>query len=447
MWNVYVNRLLATCILMQLLMILSNTFRFIWIVIKLTSAATGLIRRKWLDSIAGVPPILLIIAFKVYLSKTSEQKFRYYEPTPVEAEAERKLSFSEKRTRHSEIEKRFLHPALQHDKLFQVMVHKSQEALAREVLSAYPWFVRKYDNAGEGVEIKAIREVRFIPFFVLGVDFFGRCHGVDEQQENLEYNPLRDGPVDDAHQAEWDARSNHSTDMLGASESEFASPAHTPIDGPYNDPYSHMPLPTTDTSDYPLAYASTANLQFDHPSTDNLVQGQSRSEDYRARRQPSRPYPSNLGRDDPVATSPLLDHTQSWDARAGDANVPYPPSAYAQPTPPIGYTPPTMRRTATGGSQDDGYGTRWDTGDVGSRERGYYGASPSGGASVHGQTSPPSYRTRGSDGGHSSSNGAVNGWRQGSQGGYGEASYQPYPYGGQSAGPQPPRRGPSGHGW
>ena len=48
------------------------------------------------------------------------------------------------------MEKRFLHPALQADKLFTVMVHKEQEQLAREVLSAYPWFNK----------VKAVREVR-----------------------------------------------------------------------------------------------------------------------------------------------------------------------------------------------------------------------------------------------------------------------------------------------
>ena len=104
-----------------------------------------------------MPPILLIIAFKIYISHTAESSFRYYEPTAQEAEAERMGSTSEKRTRHTEMEKRFLHPALQADKLFTVMVHKSQEASAREVLSAYPWFGSKfYDH---GVEIKAVREV------------------------------------------------------------------------------------------------------------------------------------------------------------------------------------------------------------------------------------------------------------------------------------------------
>jgi hypothetical protein len=158
MWNVYVNRLLACCILMQLLMVLSRR-TFTISQSQLTDApATGLIRTRWLDCIAAVPPILIILGFKMYMSRTAEQLFRYYSPSPQEAEQERLDAFStEKRTRHSEMEKRFLHPALQADKLFTVMVHKSQEALARDVLSAYPWFAGKHDR--KGVEIKAVREV------------------------------------------------------------------------------------------------------------------------------------------------------------------------------------------------------------------------------------------------------------------------------------------------
>ncbi|ORX40793.1 hypothetical protein BD324DRAFT_575027 [Kockovaella imperatae] len=141
MWNVYVNRLLACCVLMQLLMILT----------------TGLVRRRWLDTIAAAPPVLLIFAFKFWIKRVYGNKFRYYEPTPQEAEAERRSSMNEKRTRASDVEKRFLHPALQHDKLFKIMVHKKTEDAAREVLSAYPWFGDKYDSGF--IKIKGVREV------------------------------------------------------------------------------------------------------------------------------------------------------------------------------------------------------------------------------------------------------------------------------------------------
>jgi hypothetical protein len=161
MWNVYVNRLLACAVLMQLLMVLSESTVSDCVICSyggLTPIATGLIRRRWLDSIAAAPPVFILAAFKIWMSRTAEKAFRYYEPTPQEAEDERMAAISEKRTRHSEMEKRFLHPALQADKLFTVMVHKSQEELAREVLSAYPWFAGRHDQAG-GVKIRAVREV------------------------------------------------------------------------------------------------------------------------------------------------------------------------------------------------------------------------------------------------------------------------------------------------
>lgn len=291
-------------------------------------AATWLIRRAWADCIAATPPILLIFAFKIYIRRTSGQQFKYYNPTPHEAEQEHRMSFNEKRTRHSDMEKRFLHPALQADKLFTVMVHKSQEALARDILSAYPWFTANKHNK-EGVLIKAVRE------------------------DNLEYDPTRDGPRDEAHQAEWDARSVASTDMLGGKSELGGTPAVTPYG---SEGYSQYPF-SGDSS----AFNSKANLPFDNPSTDHLLA-------------PGSGYtlgPSRLGAHHPtrstdsIAGAPLLQHAQ--DTGLGD--VPYPPSAYTQP--PVGYTPPTMRRTASGLSDEEsavGGQTRWDGGsDIGMR--------------------------------------------------------------------------------
>ncbi len=42
----------------------------------------------------------------------------------------------------------------------QVMVHKSQESLARDVLSEYPWFSQSSRDGG--VRIKAVKEVCWI---------------------------------------------------------------------------------------------------------------------------------------------------------------------------------------------------------------------------------------------------------------------------------------------
>lgn len=166
MWNVYCNRLLWGVLLMQLLMVLT----------------TGLIRDHWLDAVAAAPPVLILAVFKVYMANTIERKFTYYQPTPEEVQASRSPSMDllDKKGKLADIEKSFLHPALLQDKLYKIMVHKSQEALAREVLSAYPWFAGKHQH--DGVEIRAVRE------------------------ENLEYDPARDGPVEE-RAVDWDARS------------------------------------------------------------------------------------------------------------------------------------------------------------------------------------------------------------------------------------------------
>ena len=276
-------------------------------------------------------------AFKIYMRRTVGTEFRYYEPTAQEAERERMLAVSEKRTRRSEMEKRFLHPALQSEKLFTIMVHKSQEGLAREVLSVYPWFTSS-KNDNEGVPIKAIRE------------------------ENLEYDPSRDGPRDEAHQADWDARSAGSTDMLGG-KSEVGSTPGSPMG-------YHYPLPTQDT---PGGYPSSVNLPMDNPSTDYLLDQNNNSPWQGARPLPTRQIsglrygahqqsPSG----DSLAGVPLLSHDPQ--------SLPYPPTSYAQP--PIGYTPPTVQRSASGmsytGDSGGGGSERWETGsDVGSAAPSY----------------------------------------------------------------------------
>lgn len=275
--------------------------------------ATGLIRERWLDCVAAAPPLLVWIGFKIWMSKTSEQEFRYYVPTAEEQEAERFNHENEKRTRHSEMEKRFLHPALQADKLFTVMVHKEQEQLAREVLSAYPWFNK----------VKAVRE------------------------ENLEYDPTRDGPADAAGKAEWDAKSIASTDML---KSEGVTPFMTPgtADTDGDSMYKQYPFPSRESPS-----GSRVNLPYDNPSTDHLIPTQSRAEDYQT---PPRASRLMYG-DGEVVTSPLLDRSQAHDQYA----VPYPPTSFNQP--PHGYTPPAMRRMPTD------YSDSSSNGDIGAPPR------------------------------------------------------------------------------
>jgi hypothetical protein len=299
-----------------------------------------------------------MLAFKIYISRTSEQQFRYYLPSAEEAETERSRRINEKGTKSSEVEKRFLHPALQADKLFTIMVHKQQEGLARDVLSAYPWFAGKHERTG--VQIKAVREV-------------SRTHYTlsdhSDVQENLEYDPERDGPRDEAHQAEWDLKSVASTDMLGG-KSALSAPGSPSL-------MSRYPLPGRDSSPT-TAFNSHVKLPMDNPSTDQLLPGSERAESRLPRRQGSRPYPGHYATQSDVALSPLLDQNDSTPYGNRDLDsIPYPPSAYNQP--PLGYTPPTLRRTATDRTDDSDQPvgrTRWDDGgDMGDAAAGRgYGA-------------------------------------------------------------------------
>jgi hypothetical protein len=298
--------------------------------------------------VAAAPAVLMLLGFKIYMSRTTEARFRYYVPTPDEIEQERLSAHSEKRTHHSEMEKRFLHPALQQDKLYQIMVHKSQEDLAREVLAAYPWFAGKH--AHDGVEIKAINE------------------------DNLEYDPTLAKKEDN-----WETRSVASTDMLGG-KSEFATPIT---------PSGEQMYRTWDHDQYPLpGQDSPAGGRGDlpyNPSTDHLVPAHSgRSDEYAAlapqpRRQGSRPYASRMTTSESISHAPLLDDVQPIPLSPHASGVPYPPTAFNQP--PVGYTPPAMRRTGTDMSAgSDGYAAGTGTGpggygyagsDIGDRESGY----------------------------------------------------------------------------
>jgi hypothetical protein len=147
--------------------------------------AIALNRRVYSDIAGAAPPLLIVLAFKFFVVRPLEKQFRYYLPTPEEAEAEFQASLSEKRTLHRDMEKRFLHPALQSNELFTVMVHKKQEALARDVLSAYPWF-NKSRGDPQAIAIKAVTEVSKSEFACYGtslnnMDFQTGSSGIQPQ--------------------------------------------------------------------------------------------------------------------------------------------------------------------------------------------------------------------------------------------------------------------------
>lgn len=249
----------------------------------------ALVRTNWFDLIAAAPPIPILIAFKIYMSKTAEYNFRYYRPSPQEVENQNRQAMTEKRIKRSDLEKRFLNPSLLPNKIFGVMVHKSHEALTRQILEPYPWFAAKHKH--DGVQIKAVRE------------------------ENLEYDPMRDGPPDDRQQEDWETKSIAST----AAFSKFDSDGASTIGG--------------FGGGYPMVQSqSQGSLQrMYNPSTDELLSDNVRSDTYGA---PIGARTRGFGfgrRDSDDGQAPLLD---PWGA--ANVGIPYPPSSF-QSRPPLAH--------------------------------------------------------------------------------------------------------------
>ncbi|KDQ28229.1 hypothetical protein PLEOSDRAFT_1041843 [Pleurotus ostreatus PC15] len=116
LWNVVINRLLASGVLMQLLMILTIGLQYEF---------------KSLQWLSSCPPILFLLAFKIYINRTFDRTFRYYHPTEDEL---RLAKVHSERADHkgNRLEKRFGHPAL-HTDLFTPMLHAKMMPLLGEV--------------------------------------------------------------------------------------------------------------------------------------------------------------------------------------------------------------------------------------------------------------------------------------------------------------------------
>ncbi|GHJ86379.1 hypothetical protein NliqN6_2781 [Naganishia liquefaciens] len=309
LFNVFINRLIACAIFMQLLMLLT----------------IGLNRRRYTDVIATVPSILILLAFKIFMARPLEKQFTFYEPTAQEAEEEFQRSLSEKRINHHELEKRFLHPALQSNMLFAVMVHKSQEALAREVLSEYPWFNKSRHNP-DAIDIKAVKP------------------------ENLDFNPAKD---DLRNEATWETQSIASTQMLDG-KSEFGSMRNSP------DINAYLERGTMSRQNSQSAFGDVP-LE----SSDNLLQREYEAYvmDERPQRQPSvARYNQRAVGDDHIAVAPLLQRQESnWSNKQShyDTQSAYEQTPFDAPYPPTsfnfhpnGYAPPAMSRTGSQSSVD-----------------------------------------------------------------------------------------------
>jgi len=214
--------------------------------------------------------VFILLGFKIWMSATAEERFRYYRPTPAEAEEEQLTAMKEKPTNHSDMDRKFLHPALRHDKIWKVMVHKKQEDLARDVLSSYPWFAEKNSTMLRGVH-----------------------------EDNLEYNPNADHATE---AGDWDARSVGSADLL----SNF---------GDDQSIYGASPMPPHATlSKSSLAQSAVYGHQ-QNRSTDELL---------------ASPAPLGYGR--AAASADTLLPGAQWDGSRSPSPSPhmYPQTAYGQ---------------------------------------------------------------------------------------------------------------------
>ncbi|KAH9920930.1 uncharacterized protein B0H18DRAFT_880648 [Fomitopsis serialis] len=186
LWNVVVNRLLASVILMHLIMMLTIGFKF------------GFGTFRW---IAAIPPMLITIGFKIYLTRTFLPAFQYYIPTEEEL---RQAAVHSKRSDNlnNKLEKRFGHPAL-HQDLFTPMVHANMTHLLPEVFDGKIGSTKTAldDMGGNKVDAAVVGGVRIA--------------GIEEH--DLEYDPSLYRR--DRGELDWDQRSMASTTMLNDNNS------------------------------------------------------------------------------------------------------------------------------------------------------------------------------------------------------------------------------------
>ncbi|KAL1745047.1 hypothetical protein HDZ31DRAFT_37333 [Schizophyllum fasciatum] len=184
LWNVVINRLLFTVLLMQAMMTLTIGLQTGWSTFEWTST---------------LPPILFIFIFKLYLNRTFVHKFKHYEPTPDELRLA-KVHSERADTKGNRLEKRFGHPAL-HTELFTPMLHKNMMPLLGQVYGGKmaQQDVKMDEYGGKKMEAQV---------FQGGI----RIAAIDQAQ--LEYDPAL--YQRDRGEQDWDAKSMTSTAILDA---------------------------------------------------------------------------------------------------------------------------------------------------------------------------------------------------------------------------------------
>lgn len=299
------------------------------------------------------------------------------------------------------MEKRFLHPALQSNELFTVMVHKKQEALARDVLSAYPWFNIKAvkeehlnfdpnrDRArGDAWETASLSSSHMLDSrstygqtldggaSTYGQDSYAEYHKLGTMAERAQMSRANS---DVSYKYPYDAGSVGTRDRSGsdlAGYSQFASAQAQYPSHPGAVPVSELGYGYPSRQGSAVAYPSTTTTR--QHSSDNLLTTTDGYQNLAPARKPSvREYNANhVVRDDPVAVLPLL-HQQANESESylpgqlmplarqesaisssGFSTIPYPPVQQQQQqyysAQELHSSPPPMSRHPSHGSEPDG---------------------------------------------------------------------------------------------
>lgn len=261
LWNVAINRLLFSVLLMQLLMILTIGLQY---------------RFQSLQWLSTIPPVLFILAFKIYINRVHLPAFQYFIPTADEIRLARVHS-ERADARGNRLGKRFGHPALYAD-LFTPMLHARMMPLLSQVYQGkIAKDQAKLDEYG-GQKLEA----QVVP---------GGIKIAAVSQNDLEYDPAL--YQRDRGELDWDARSMTSTvmfDPLDSAKSPYHAHSSSTTKLPGYDHYlaggaqhqhqqSDIELTKMDTMQEPLldprsfdyyqqqqAYASQQNLSLSIPS-------------------------------------------------------------------------------------------------------------------------------------------------------------------------------------
>ncbi|KAJ4483501.1 hypothetical protein J3R30DRAFT_3402189 [Lentinula aciculospora] len=182
LWNVVINRLMIIVVFMQALLVLTIGLQL------------GFKTFYWVSTI---PPIFIVAIFKIYLSRSFSNDFRYYTPTDEELRAA-KIHSERSDHKGNRLERRFGHPAL-HTELFTPMLHAKMMPLLSQVyrgrigkdqakLDEYGGQKMEAQVVEGGIKIAAI------------------------EQRDLEYDPALYRR--DRGELDWDARSMASTTLM-----------------------------------------------------------------------------------------------------------------------------------------------------------------------------------------------------------------------------------------